>query len=65
MAALFNASLKESLNNEEQKKAVSETVMKVRKSSLDAASRNAKDITQLQEIIKQQAALKNLRISLD
>ena len=39
--------------------------MKVRKNSLDAASRNAKDITQLQEIIKQQAALKNLRISLD
>ena len=65
VAALFNASLKESLNNEEQKKAFSETVMKVRKNSLDAASRNAKDITQLQEIIKQQAALKNLRISLD
>lgn len=65
VAALFNASLKESLNNEEQKKAFSETVMKVRKNSLDAASRNAKDITQLQEIIKQQAALKKLRISLD
>ena len=65
VAALFNASLKESLNNEEQKKAFSETIMKVRKNSLDAASRNAKDITQLQEIIKQQAALKNLRISLD
>lgn len=51
VAALFNASLKESLNNEEQKKAFSETVMKVRKNSLDVASRNAKDITQLQEII--------------
>lgn len=65
VAALFNASLKESLSNEEQKKAFSETVMKVRKNSLDAASRNAKDITQLQEIIKQQAALKQLHISLD
>ena len=31
---MFNASLKESLNNEEQKKAFSETVMKVRKNSL-------------------------------
>jgi len=65
VAALFNASLKESLSNEEQKKAFAETVMKVRKNSLDVASRNAKDITQLQEIIKQQAALKQLHISLD
>ena len=65
VAALFNASLKESLNNEEQKKAFSETVMKVRKNSLGVASRNAKDITQLQEIIRQQAALKQLHISLD
>ena len=65
VAALFNASLKESLSNEEQKKAFSETVMKVKKNSLDAASRNAKDIAQLQEIIKQQAALKKLSISLD
>ncbi|MFR4927156.1 MAG: DNA primase [Clostridium sp.] len=62
VAALFNASLKESLNNEEQKKAFAETVMKVRKNSLDTASRNAKDIAQLQEIIKQQAAL-SLHIS--
>lgn len=65
VAALFNASLKESLTNEEQKKAFTETVMKVRKNSLDVASRNAKDITQLQEIIKQQAALKQLHISLE
>ena len=65
VAALFNASLKESLNNEEQKKAFAETVMKGRKNSLDTASRNAKDIAQLQEIIKQQAALKQLHISLD
>ena len=65
VAALFNASLKESLNNEEQKKAFAETVMKVRKNSLDTASRNAKDIAQLQEIIKQQAALKTLQISID
>ena len=65
VVALFNASLKESLNNEEQKKAFAETVMKVRKNSLDTASRNAKDIAQLQEIIKQQAALKQLHISLD
>ncbi len=65
VAALFNASLRESLNNEEQKKAFAETVVKVKKNSLDIASRNAKDIAQLQEIIRQQAALKQLHISLD
>lgn len=65
VAALFNASLKESLNNEEQKKAFSETVVKVKKNSLDYASRHAADIQQLQEIIKEQGALKSLHISLD
>lgn len=65
VAALFNASLKETLNNEEQKKAFAETVIRVKKHSLDTASRKAKDISALQEIIKQQAALKQLHISLD
>ena len=65
VAALFNASLKESLNNEEQKKAFSETVIKVRKHSLDEASRNASDIETLQKIIQAQSALTTLHISLD
>ncbi|MEG0688327.1 MAG: DNA primase, partial [Hungatella sp.] len=65
VASLFNASLNESLNNEEQKKAFSETVMKVRKNSLDEASRSAKDIVELQEIIRAQSTLKTLHISLD
>ena len=63
--ALFHASLNESLNNEEQKKAFLETVLKVRKNSLDEASRTATDIGQLQQIIKEQAALKTLRITID
>lgn len=65
VAALFHASLKESLNNEEQKKAFSETVYRVRKSSLDYASRNATDIGQLQKIIREQAALKTMKITID
>ncbi len=65
VAALFNASLKDSLGSEEQKKAFSETVIKVRRNSLDEASRTAADIGQLQEIIKAQSALKTLHISLD
>ena len=65
VASLFHASLKESLTMEEQRKAFSETVMKVKKNSLDEASRTATDIVQLQEIIKAQSALKTLNISID
>lgn len=64
-AALFNASLQESLNNEEQKKAFLETILKVKKNSLDEASRRATDIGQLQQIIREQAALKTLKITID
>ncbi len=65
VASLFHASLKESLTNEEQKKAFSETVLKVKKNSLDEASRRATDIRELQEIIRAQSALKTLNISID
>lgn len=65
VAGLFHASLKESLDNEEQKKAFSETIMKVKKNSLDHASRHAAGIEELQRIIRDQAALKDLHISLD
>lgn len=63
VAALFNA--KESLNSEEQQKAFSETVYRVRKNSLDEASRNATDIGELQRIIREQAALKTIQITID
>lgn len=64
-AALFNAALGESLSNEEQKKAFSETVVRVKKNSLDYASRNVTDAAGLQRLIKEQAAVQNLHISLD
>ena len=63
VAELFNTSLRQSMGSEEMKKAFEETVIRVKKNSLDAASRRAKDISQLQDIIKQQAALKQLHIS--
>ena len=65
MAALFNASLHDSLSNEEQKKAFADTVMKVKKSSLDYQSRTASDLNELQRIIREQAELANMHISLD
>lgn len=65
VAALFNASLSDSLSNEEQKKAFADTVMKVKKSSLDYQSRTASDLNELQRIIREQAELANMHISLD
>ncbi len=65
VAALFHASLSESLNNEEQKKAFSETVKKIKKNSLEVQSKKAADIAQLQKIIRQQSELATLQISLD
>lgn len=65
VAALFNASLNVSLSNEEQKKAFADTVMKVKKSSLDYQSRTASDLNELQRIIREQAELANMHISLD
>ena len=57
--------LSESLSNEEQKKAFSETVVKVKKNSLDDAGRRVTDAAGLQRLIEEQAALRNLHISLD
>ncbi|MCI8511917.1 MAG: DNA primase [Lachnospiraceae bacterium] len=65
VAALFHASLADSLNNEEQKKAFSETVKKIKRNSLDVQSREAASAAQLQAIIKRQSELSNLRIELD
>lgn len=65
VAALFNASLEESLGNEEQKKAFSETVKRIKKSSLDDRIRKAADLDELQRLIKEQAGLASLHISLD
>ena len=65
VAALFNASLEESLSNEEQKKAFSETVKRIKKNSLEYQIRHAEGLEQLQDLIRQQAGLANLHISID
>lgn len=65
VAALFNASRDDSMSNEEQKKAFSDTVVKIKKNSLDYQSRNAQDLEGLQRIIREQAKLPSLHISLD
>lgn len=63
VAAMFNTKLWGSMTREEQEKAFTETVLRVKRYSLEEAGRQAADVAKLQEIIKQQAALKNLHIS--
>ncbi len=65
VAALFHASVKDSLSNEEQRKAFSEIVRKVKENSLEQARKQATDLGSLQKIVKEQAALRSLHISLD
>ncbi|MCD8222710.1 MAG: DNA primase [Clostridiales bacterium] len=60
-AALFHADLKGNLSREEQNKAFSETVYRVKKNSVDRMSRNASTIEEMQQMIREQAALKKLR----
>lgn len=62
VAALFNASLEESLSNEEQKKAFAETVRRIKKNSLDDQIRRASNLDELQRLIKEQAALSQLSV---
>lgn len=65
VAALFHATLNESLNNDEQKKALQETILRVKKNSIDHAMRSALDLMKLQELLDEQAKLQKLHISLD
>ena len=65
MVGLFHARLEESLDSGGQNQAFSEVVYRVKKNSLDYASRNAADIGELQKIIREQAALKTLSITID
>ena len=65
VAALFNTKLHVGMTKEEQEKAFAETVLRVKRHSLDEASRRATDVMALQEIIKQQASLRDLHISFD
>lgn len=64
-ARVFHTGLAEDMTEEERSRAFQETIIRVKKCSLDAASRKAQDVGQLQEIIKAQASLKNLHISLN
>ena len=68
IASLFNTELRVEMNVSERQKAFEETVLKIKKHSLDELSREAiekNDIVKLQEIIREQHNLQKLHISLN
>ncbi len=65
-ASLFNMAMRGEMSDSERKKALEETVMRIKKNSLDIQSKKAienNDIQALQFIIREQADLQKLHIS--
>lgn len=64
VASLFNMPLREEMSKLEREKALNEMVMRIKKNSLEYASKHATDVMELQNIINQQTQLQSLHISL-
>ena len=64
IAAMFSAELSDSLNKLEREKTPNDTVIKVKKNSLDTKLDNATDARAMQDIINQQMKLNNIHINL-
>ncbi len=64
VAGFFNADFTEPADIETREKVLNETVYRLRKNSLDIRSRNAADVVELQQLIKEQADLKKLHIAI-
>ena len=64
IAAMFSAELSESLSKSEREKTLNDTVLRVKKSSLDYKLEHAADAKTMQDIIGRQMKLKNIHISL-
>ena len=65
-ASLFNMEMRGEMSESERRKALEETVMRIKKNSLDVQSKKAienNDIQALQIIIREQADLQKLHIS--
>ena len=65
LSKILNTTLGTNLSDDEKKKAVTESILKIRQASLDEKSKNAKGIEEFQKIIKEQAILRKLRVDLD
>ncbi len=64
VASMFNRDLSEELTKQEKERALNETVLRIKSHSLEYRKSHATDIGELQNIIKEQAELQKLHISL-
>lgn len=64
VASLFSSGFRGDMSLIEKEKALNETVQRIKKYSLDNASKNVKDLNELQQLIKEQANLQKLHISI-
>ena len=64
IAAMFSAELSESLSKSEREKTLNDTVLRVKKSSLDYKLEHAADAKTMQDIIGRQMKLNNIHINL-
>ena len=64
VASMFNRDLSEELTKQEKERALNETVLRIKSHSLEYRKSHATDISELQNIIKEQAELQKLHISL-
>ncbi|WP_310604988.1 DNA primase [Anaerosporobacter sp.] len=64
VASLFSTTFQEEMTILEKEKALNDLVYRIKKYSLDIRSRNVTDIGQMQSLIKEQASLQKLHISL-
>ena len=64
VAEIFNTTIREDEDALIHEKAVNDTVRRILRHSIDTRSRQVKDMKELQEIIRQKAALQQLHISL-
>lgn len=63
-ASIFNSDLSEDLSKQERETALNQTVRKIKQNSLDLQIRSVTDIGKLQELVKEQRAVKNIQIDL-
>lgn len=64
VASLFSTTFQEEMSMLEKEKALNDLVYRIKKYSLDTRSRSVTDIEQMQSLIKEQADLQKLHISL-
>lgn len=64
LSKILNTTLGTNLSDDEKKKAITESILKIRQASLDEKSKNAKGIEEFQKVIEEQAILRKLCIDL-